>query len=275
MPRCVILIAVLALLGGCDTDNVEWAFVSSPGGSFGKTGGAVIVIRVSSSSAAGLEGEFLRFDGFDDDGAVSVLLPLKGDFAVLRRAFSVELRSPALPGRVELDGAGLHLPPPGGPAAMRLSLPDTSLVHPSAVGPGTLHVASAGTLMILESATGIVVFGEEPEPEVLGLSVTLTTTPPGDAYALLLPDNRLRLLVPPPLPSPAQRVRFDEARSSVSLLGPSGAVLAELPAAAVNLQNGAGGVFAQASLPQGLPGDPVPMSLLMAADNRYLLRVNG
>ena len=59
------------------------------------------------------------------------------------------------------------------------------------------------------------------------------------------------------------------------MLGPTGTVIAELPAAAVSLPNGVAGIFLEASLPTGLPGDPVPMQLLMAADNRYLLRVNG
>jgi hypothetical protein len=61
---------------------------------------------------------------------------------------------------------------------------------------------------------------------------------------------------------------------SMRILGPLAEVLAELPASSVTLQGGAGGVFLSAALPDGLPGDPTPMNLLMAADNRYLLRIN-
>jgi hypothetical protein len=116
--RCVPLL--LLLLCACDSENVSWAFVSNPGGSFGTTGGAVIVISFSSSSSSssplGSNGDWLRVDGFDQRGALSVFLPYVGDFAVLQRAGSVELRSPALsfddgdgprPGRFEADGATL------------------------------------------------------------------------------------------------------------------------------------------------------------------------
>src|SRR5262245_38783867 len=164
---------LVGLLASCDAENVQWAFVSNPGGSFGTTGGAVIVIRVTSSSALGLEGDFLRVEGVDARGPVSVLLPHAGDFAVLVHGNSVELRSPALsfddgsgtrPGRVDMPGAVLQIPPPGGAASLRVQLPDSSVVHPGGVGPGTLHIARAGTLMILESAAGLVVFGEHTTP---------------------------------------------------------------------------------------------------------------
>src|SRR5262245_14565464 len=104
---------LVALLASCDAENVQWAFVSNPGGSFGTPGGAVIVIRWTSSSSLGLEGDFVRVEGFDSRGAVSVLLPHVGDFAVLAHGNSVELRSPALsfddgsairPGRVDVTG---------------------------------------------------------------------------------------------------------------------------------------------------------------------------
>jgi hypothetical protein len=146
-------------------------------------------------------------------------------------------------------------------------------VHPGGVGPGVLHVAANGTLLILESGAGLVLFGEEDEPEILGLSATLTTTPSGDEYALLLPYGTVRFLVPPPLPQFGQRVVFGAEHDSVRILGPIGEPLAEIPRESVSLEMGAGGVFLTASLPQGLPGDPVPRTLLMAADNRYLLRV--
>jgi hypothetical protein len=76
------------------------------------------------------------------------------------------------------------------------------------------------------------------------------------------------------LPLPAQRLVYVAQHDSVRILGPLAEVLAELPANSVTLPGGTGGVFLQAALPQGLPGDPTPMNLMMAADNRYLLRVN-
>ncbi len=281
--RCVWFAVLLPWLSACDADNVQWAFVSNPGGSFGASGGAVIVIRVTSTSSLGLEGDFLRVEGVDGRSAVTVLLPHAGDFGVIARGNSVEVRSPVLafddgagrrPGRFEASGATFQVPPPGGPAALRVQLPDASVVHPGGIGPGTLHIARAGSLMILESGSGLVVFGERDEPDVIGLSATLTTTPAGDAYALRLPDNRIRLLLAPPLPLPEQRLEFDPGRGSVRIFGPLREVLAEIPADAVMLQNGAGGLFLQAALPRGLPGDPTPMNLLMATDNRYLLRID-
>jgi hypothetical protein len=276
-------LALLPMLAGCDVENVQWAFVSNPGGSFGTTGGAVIVIRFTSSSSVTLTGDFLRVEGFDDRGPVAVLLPYRGDVAVLERSGAIELRSPSLsfddgdgvrPGRVEVTGASLQVPPAGGPAALRVFVPDTSVIHPAGVGPGTLHLARAGTLMILESGAGLVVFGEQGSPELVGTSATLTTTPAGNAFALLLPNQTVRILVAPPLPLPEQRLVYVAAHDSVRILGPLAETLAELPADTVTVQNGVGGVFLQAALPQGLPGDPVPMMLSMAADNRYLLRVD-
>lgn len=277
------LAGCLLVLPACDAENVQWAFVSNPGGSFGPTGGAVLVIRVSSSSGLALAGEFLRVEGVDERGPVSVLLPHQGDFGVLVRDGEVEVRSPALsfdeaggtrPGRIQVPGGMVHVPPAGGPASLLVQLPDCSVVHPGGVGPGTLYVARSGTLMILQSGAGLVVFGEREQPEVVGLSASLTTTPAGNRYALLLPGNQLRLLDTPPLPTPEQRVVPVSAHDSLRILGPRSEVLAELPASAVSLQNSTPGVFLQASLPQGLPGDPQPMSLLMATANRYLLRIN-
>lgn len=279
-----LLAATLMLLPACDSDNVSWAFVSNPGGSFGTTGGAVIWIRVTSSSSAGLEGAFVRADGLDDQGPVRVLLPHHGDFAVLQRNGSIELRSPALafrangttrPGRFAAPGATLETPPPGGPAALRVHLPDCSIVHPAGAGQGTLHIAAAGTLMILDSALGIVVFGEQQEPEVLGLSVQLTTNPTGNAHALRLQDGRLRFLQAPPLPQPQQRLQPVPGRDALRLLGPTGEALAELPSSTVRLQNGAGGLFLQADLPPGTAGNRSAATLLMATANRYLLRIDA
>jgi hypothetical protein len=284
LPRVAFALPpLLLLLAACEADNVQWAFVSNPGGSFGTTGGAVIVIRITSTSSASTAGDFVRVDGVDDRGTVGVLLPLRGDFGVLQRGDAVELRSPALsfddgtrvrPGRFEAANASVQVPPAGGPAALRVQLPDSSLLHPAGFGPGTLHVARAGTLLILESGAGIVVFGEKDEPEVIGTSATLTTNPAGTTFGLLRPDNTVRLLFAPPLPLPEQRLLPVPQHDAVRILGPIAEPLAELPARAVTVQNGAGGLFLSAELPEGLPGDPGAFRLLMAAHNRYLLRVD-
>ena len=282
--RRLFLPLLLPLLSACNSDNVSWAFVSNTTGTFGATGGAVIIIRFTSSSTAGQEGDFLRVEGADARGPVSVLLPYRGDFGVLQHSGSVEVRSTALsfedgghrrPGRFEAADASVEIPPSGGPAVLRVRLPDTSVVHPGGVGPGTLHIARAGTLMILESGAGLVVFGERSTPEVVGTSATLTTTPAGDRFALRRSDNSLRILEIPALPRPEQRLVHVPRHDSLRILGPVAEALAELPADTVTLRNGESGVFLQAALPDGLPGDPGRMNLLMAADNRYLLRING
>jgi hypothetical protein len=128
--------------------------------------------------------------------------------------------------------------------------------------------------MILESGSGLVVFGEHESPEVVGTSATLTTTLMGNTFALLLPNQTQRILIAPPLPLPEQRLAYVPEHDSLRILGPVAEALAELPDEVVILQGGAGGLFLQAALPEGLPGDPVPMTLTMAAHNRYLLRVN-
>lgn len=277
-----LLLMALPWWSACDSDNVQWAFISNPSGSLGVAGGAVLVVRTTSNSRLDLEGAFLRVDGHDDRGEVSVLLPHEGDFGILQRRGEVEIRSPALslqvggsarPGRIVAPGATLDLPAAGGPAAVLVRLPDAASVHPGGVGRGTLHIASAGTLLILDSLAGLVVFGEREEPEVIGTSASLTTTTAGNAYALRLLDGRVRLLHAPPAPLPQQRIQRVESRGSVRLLGPTGEVLAELPGGVVELQNGVGGIFLRAHLPQGLPGDPHAMSLWMTTNNRYLLRV--
>ena len=117
-------------------------------------------------------------------------------------------------------------------------------------------------------------FGEKDEPEVIGTSAALTTNPAGTTFALLRPDNTVRLLVAPPLPLPEQRIVHVPQHDSVRILGPLAEALAELPSNAVTLQNGIGGVFLSADLPDGLPGDPGAFRLLMAAHNRYLLRAD-
>jgi hypothetical protein len=270
-----LAVAVLAWLGACDSDKVSWAFVSNPGGTSGQGGGIIIIINNGGGSGRlSLEGDVLQVPGRDDRGPVTTLLPHGGDVAVLARPDGLELRSPALPqGRIGLPGARAAVCT--GAAALRMQLPASERVHPAAAGPGVLHVAARGTLLVLESAAGLVVFGERPEPEVLPPKVLLTATADGARLAVLLGDGTLRELVPPPAPAPAERLQAVPARHSLRILGPSREVLAELPASCVQLQHGRHGLFLSAELPQGLPGAPGPFTLLMARDNRFLLRVDA
>jgi hypothetical protein len=250
-------------------DNVQWAFVSNTSSGSGQ-GGLIVVVR-SGSSALGLESAALRVAGHDRDGALTAHLPHGGDVAVLERAGGVEVRSPALPAHaVELAGARLESA--AEPACLAVALPDASRLHGLAWGPGRLHVAVAGTLLVLECATGPIVFGERPEPEALPPTYQLTTTASGDAFALLLPDGRLRLLVPGAPAPPEQRFAHDSQRNSLRLFGPWREALAELPSAMVELHP-APGLFLRASIAGGIPGVERPTTLLMARDNRFLLRV--
>lgn len=259
---------------GCDAENVQWAFVSNPGGGPGDfSGGAVIVIVYNGTLQAQSGDSWVAVRGHDGRGTVEVVLPYDSDLALLDRGSSIELRCPLLtPPRVELTGAALGAAP-NAATSLVLQVRDAALLHPSAVGAGTLHVASAGSLLVLASGSGLVVFGERSEPEVVGLSAELTTTPAGDELALRLLDGRVRRLVAPLPPPPAERLRRDPGRGSVRLFGPRGEVTAEIPEANVTLP-GTGTLFLTASLPQGLPGDPGPISLLMARHNRYLLRID-
>jgi hypothetical protein len=257
------------ILAACG-DNVQWAFVSNTTSGSGK-GGLIVVVR-SGSSALGLENATLRISGHDDLGPLTVHLPHGGDVAVLERANGVELRSNALPRHVvELSGA--RLATAAEPACLSMSVPDASRLHELAYGPGRLHVAAHGTLLVLECATGPVVFGERPEPEALPPTYQVTTTASGEAFALILPDGRLRWLVPGAVAPPELRLEHDPGRNSLRLLGPWREALAELPSSLVELQPGPG-LFLRASIEGGIPGAERPTTLLMARDNRFLLRVD-
>jgi hypothetical protein len=146
-------------------------------------------------------------------------------------------------------------------------------VHPAVAGPGFLHVAATGTLLVLEGGNGFVILGERPDPEFVPPTAILTSTPDGDRLALLLDDGRLRALVPPPTPRAEQRLEPVPGMRSLRMLGPAGECLAELPADSVQLQHGVGGLFLVADVPPGSDGGKPGTTLLMARDNRYLLRL--
>jgi len=265
IPRILSAVSVL-LLAACG-DNVQWAFVSNP-----DRGGLIVVVHNNGSNPLGLESAALRVDGSDERGEVTALLAHGGDVAVLVHRDDVEVRSPALPARAVLL-PGAHALPATGPACVRVSVPDAQQVHELAAGPGQLHIAATGTLLVLESSAGLVVFGERAEPEALPPTMLLTATPSNDAFAVLLPDGRLRVLLPGTAPPPEQRLRQNRMRDSVQLLGPWGDVLAELPSRMIQLDP-APGVFLSASITGGVRGADRPATLLMARDNRFLLRVD-
>jgi hypothetical protein len=266
IPR--MMLAVSGLLFAACGDNTRWAFVSNP-----DHGGLIVVIHSGGSNPLGLESAALRVDGTDERGEVTALLAHGGDVAVLAHRDDVEVRSPVLPARAVLL-PGAHVAPADGPACLRVSVPDSQQLYERAAGPGRLHVAATGTLLVLETGGGPVVFGERAEPEALPPNVLLTATPSNDALALLLPDGRLRVLTPGRAPPPEQRLTQNRMHDSVRLLGPWGEVLAELPSRLIELEP-APGLFLSASITGGVRGAERPATLLMARDNRFLLRVDA
>jgi hypothetical protein len=177
-------------------------------------------------------------------------------------------------GVIELPGAEVSVPEPGA-AALRVQVPDSGLLHPSAHGPGCLTVAARGTWLVLASDAGLVLFAPGTAPEVLPPAALLTTTSDGAQLAVLLPDGALRVLAPQPPPALEQRVQVARGGQSVRLLGPAGECLAELPSACVQWQHGSDGLLLTAELPRGTPALPGPITLLLARDNRYLLAVRA
>jgi len=265
-----LLVGSLLLLAACG-DNVQWAFVSNTSGSNGQQG-LIVVIR-SSSSGVSLATAVLQVQGHDQDGELTAHLPHGGDVAVLERPDRVEVRSPVLPGNtVDLPGARVE-PGISTPECLRIVLPDSQRLHQLALGPGVLHVATTGTLLVLECATSVVVFGLDPEPEALPPNVQLTTTPSGDQFALLLQDGRLRILLPRPPATPQMRLTQDMRRGSVRVFGPWREMLAELPAAMVEVPP-SGNLFLRAVLSGGIHGAERPTTLMTPRNNRFLLRVD-
>jgi hypothetical protein len=264
-------------LVGCEpSDNVSWVIVSNPsGGSGTKGGGAVIVIRRTGSSPAGTGGGgAFSVSGVDGEGSpVTVFLPENADLVAIAHAELVDLRSPLLgPRRAELPGARVRMST--APAfALELDVPSTETLDERAFGRGTVHIAREGGLLVIEHEGGVLALGDAAGPEV---------APPGTRVdgegllpVLITPDHRARVLHPPAFPPPESRLRPSATRGGIELLGPYGEVLAVLPENRVQLHGGAAGLFLTAAFPEGLGrSDPTPMSLTMAAQNRFLLRVD-
>jgi hypothetical protein len=271
-PLLAALLAVALL--GCDSEKFSWSFVSNPGGgdSFANGGAVLVIRRHSGSGSARSDGalRFLRVTGSDDRGPVTVWLATGSDTALREHGDRVEIRSPLLERPVRLPGAQLALA--SGPLAFTVAVSDASSLHALAPGAGRLHVAAAGNLLALEHAAGLVLWGTEPAPQTLGLDHSLDLS--GSELRLLLPDRRVRLLVPAPPPPIQDRIAFDEQRGSIRIFGPRRERIAELPRGAVTLAGGAQGVFLSAELPDGVSErDRAPLALLMAEHNRHLLRI--
>lgn len=268
-----LLLAFAGLLAGCDSENVSWVFVSNPGGSFpGPSGGAVIIIRVSSSSAdAAANQSFVRVTG-DDDGPVTVNLAVGAELAILERARSLEIRTPVLAAdSVDLPGAIANFAPSAG-LAVEIRVLDAAKVDPAAAnGPGRILCAAQGTLVALEHAGGVIAFGGE-SPTYLPAGTTVEDR--DGALFARLPDDRLQRLAVVPAPATAQRVRRPAA-GQLELIGPRDTVIAALPESQCVLHDGADGLFLTASFPDGIGDDPTPSALTSAAGNRYLLQVLG
>ena len=269
------LIAACVLVG-CNSDNFTWEFVSNPGGgdSFAN-GGAVLILRRASNSGLPLSDgtfRFLRESGSDERGAVTVYLAAGGDFAARQHRDRLEIRSPLLDGPVRLPAATLR--ERSGAAVFEVQVAEASLLHASGVGRGVLYVAEVGNLLVLEHQAGLVLWGTGAEAEVLPPDHRLDSS--GAELRVLLPDQRLRVLKPGAPPPLDERVAFNDRRGSIRVFGPRRELLAELPRERVRLAGGAQGVFLSADFPQGVSArDARPLSLLMAAQNRYLLRIEG
>lgn len=265
---------LLAVLAACDSEKFSWSFVSNPSGDDPFAGGgAVLIIRHNGSNTALGDGafRFLRQAGTDVRGeAATVYLAAGSDTAATQLLDRVELRSVLFDEPMLLRGASLATA--SGPTVFTIAIADSAVLHPFAFGLGTLHVADVGNLLALEHQGGLILWGTSERPETLGLDHHLDLS--GPELRVLLPDQRLRILTPRPPPPIDDRIGFNPGRNSIRIYGPERQLLAELPRDRVVLAGGAQGVFLSAVFPDGVSErDRVPLSLLMAEQNRYLLRV--
>ncbi len=264
--------AVCALLA-CDSENVQWAFISNPsGGAKHPGGGAIVVIRKTSPALVTESGGSLRQTGTGERGSMTVHVAIHADMVALEHEDAIELRCPVLPdGGVLLPGAQMQVLT-AGPVNWVFTVPDSGVIDSAAVGRGRLLAAATSNVLALQHGTGLILFGSRDDgPEQLGLDYQLEES--GAHLRLLLPGQPPRDLVGAPRPAVEDRLAFDDQRDSVRIFGPYGDPIAELPRAAVSLPGGAHGVFLRGTLPDGLPSLPRPFAVVMATDNRYLLRI--
>jgi hypothetical protein len=271
LSRLARVLVIASVLAACDSENVSWIFVSNPGGGSGGTGGgAVIVIRTgSSTSAVTSSARWIQVPGLDDRGALTVHLAVGGEHALLERARELEVRSPLLPeARATLAGALAEFPQ-AGPTALRIRALEVDAIDDRASGPGTLHFAAAGSLLLVEHAAGVLAFGEVPPRYFPAGSAVLEI---GDGLFVRTPDSRTERVLARPAPGAEDRLRRPAA-GRIELLGLGREVIARLPEERVVLHGGAMGLFLTATFPDGLDSR-TPTSLTGAEGNRYLLRVD-
>ena len=268
---CIALVA-----SGCDADdddNVSWWFVSNPGGSFNTGGGLIVVIKWTATPSATDPQRWIAVQGADRRGSVHVRMLTQGDSVLLEYDDRIDLLDPRLPeGRYSASGTPL-VEPISGPMAFALDVADTSVVHPEAYGAGRLVGAAFGSLLVLEHVLGLVVFGDEPQPRVLPrhrLQVTATE------FRAIGPDQVVRSLRAPASTPVSERLQHDDRRGSVTIRGPFGERLAEVPQGSVQVSDGADGLLFRAEFPQGLGrGNRDPFVLMGPRNNRYVLRIDG
>ena len=269
------LLAGLALLAcGCDSENVSWAFVSNPGGSFGsQSGGIIVIVKGTAAPSADDPQRWIGIDGADRRGPVQVRMLTQGDFVLLKYADRIDLLDPRLPnGSFSASGTKIEQPITG-PMAFALDVPDTQVLHPQAYGPGRLVGAAFGSLLVLEHLVGLVVFGDEVQPRVLPahkLQVTATE------FRALAPDQTVQWLRAPAWPPVAERLQRNAQRGSLTIRGPFRERLAEVPESAVRISEGGDGLLFRADFPEGIGrSHPDPFVLLGPRNNRYVLRIDG
>lgn len=177
------------LLVACDSENVSWIFISNPGGTISGVpqGGTIIVVKGSgSSSSLTYAGESVVVSGEDEAGPVRVHLPAGAEVAVLEHREGLSVISPALPGgRIDLSGGRLE--PSAHPAvALRVLMPDASQAAPTLSGPGVLHIAADGTLLVAEAGGAVVAYRPDVQPATFAGRLALR----GDQLTVVGPGRR-------------------------------------------------------------------------------------
>ena len=271
----LVLPALALLAAACDSENVSWAFVSNPGGSFGEQGGGIIVVKKNAAPSNDDPQRWIGVMGTDRRGPVQALLLTQGDVALLVYEDRVDVHCPRLPGGVFRSSPrpDEFVRPADGGMAFALRVVETQQLHPQAFGPGRLIGAAFGSLLVLEHGSGLVVFGDDPEPRILPehrLQVV------GAEFRAIAPDQTVRFLRAPAPPPVGERLQTNTQRGSVTIRGPGGTRLAEVPQERVQVGDGSDGLLFRASFPDGLGrGHPDPFALLGPRNNRHLLRLDG
>src|SRR5688572_30839026 len=104
-----LLVASLLFAAACDSDKVSWWFVGDTSDQGGGSGGVIIVKGGDGGRALRIEGDGNRLisaGGVNSAGlGFTAHLAVRSDVAVLQTGEVVEIRSPALPSTVIVEGS--------------------------------------------------------------------------------------------------------------------------------------------------------------------------